>query len=96
MRRGLRLLSVVFLAALVLVPLVESGHSHGDRDATRPCAVCVVAHHAPAATTSIAVQTVALAAAAPAVRSIVTVPAPVDRSPHSGRAPPSLPYISVS
>ena len=48
-RHVVRLSGALLFAALLLVPLVESGHSHANRDLARPCATCVATHHSPAA-----------------------------------------------
>lgn len=87
-QRGGRLASVFFLAALLLVPLLESGHSHVDRDLAKPCATCVVTHHSPAATTPIVASAAPIAALAVAVFTTVASPVLRDHSPQSGRAPP--------
>lgn len=87
----------IFLAALLLVPLVSSGHHHVT-DAATPgsCAVCVVAHHAPA------VVAVAPAALVPTVVQLTTLSAPASAPPHrvhspiAGRAPPSFSTLSIS
>ena len=87
-QRVRRLASVFFLAALLLVPVLESGHSHVNGDLAKPCATCVVTHHSPVASAAI------VAAAAPvmlaAVAIFTTASSPVFRhhSPQSGRAPP--------
>ncbi len=86
--RALRFLAVLFLAALVLVPVVESAHSHGDREMARPCAVCVATHHSPAAAAVAIAPAPAVALSAPALVSFVAVSSREDGSPHSGRAPP--------
>jgi hypothetical protein len=86
--RTARILSAIFFAALLLVPLLESGHNHADRDLAKPCTICVVAHHAPAASAPV------LGIVAPitrtAVASVAPAAAPVscDHSPKLGRAPP--------
>jgi len=93
--RAVRLSSALLLAALLLVPLIERGHSHTSRDLARPCAACVAAHHSPAATAPV------VAVAAPVAQALIAVfaseGAPLRRahSPQSGRAPP-LPSHIVS
>jgi hypothetical protein len=87
----------IFLAALLLVPLVTSGHHHAA-DAATPgsCAVCVVAHHAPA------VVTAAPTAAAPTVMQLTALSAPTTapsqrvHSPIAGRAPPFFSTLAIS
>jgi len=86
--RGSRLASVFFLAALLLVPLLEAGHSHGDRDLAKPCATCVATHHSPAAATPIVTASAPVALTAVAVFASVASPVLRDHSPQSGRAPP--------
>ncbi|MBI2963713.1 MAG: hypothetical protein HYY35_08155 [Deltaproteobacteria bacterium] len=86
----------IVLAALLLVPFFERGHSHASRDVVRPCAVCVAAHHSPAA--PVPLLALAAAAGAEGVAALAPAAAPVHRhrSPHSGRAPPlSAPSTSV-
>jgi hypothetical protein len=77
------------LAALLLVPLIASGHHHADAASPSSCAVCVATHHAPAAV-SPAPATFMLAqvlVASPLPPQIV--PASRIHSPIAGRAPPS-------
>jgi hypothetical protein len=89
---SIRFAGVLLFAMLLFVPLVESGHSHADRDLARPCATCVVAHHSPA---SVA-PTIAVVLATVAARAAVTAPnlAPAGRnhSPRRGRAPPDTSF----
>jgi len=89
--RTSRLASILLLVALALVPLALTGHAHGDPAAARACAMCVVAHHAPA---------VATAAPGCAVAVVVLSRAPLppllptslaEHAPHAGRAPPFAP-----
>jgi hypothetical protein len=89
-QRSIRLASVVFLAALLLVPLLESGHSHAKSDLARPCPVCVAAHHSPATTAPVVSVAAFVKVAAVADFASVSVPARRDRSPHCGRAPPAF------
>jgi hypothetical protein len=87
-QRGKRFFIALFFAALVLVPLLESGHTHANGDLAKPCAVCVMAHHSPAAQAQI-VLAAALTHLAPlAISTVVAPPARCDHSPQSGRAPP--------
>lgn len=92
-RRAARLSSALLFAALLLVPLIERGHMHASRDLAKPCAVCVVAHHSPAATAPV------VAVAAPVVHAPVAVfttpgaPLCGVHSPQSGRAPPLSSHI---
>ncbi len=89
---GIRFAGVLLFAVLLLVPLVESGHSHANRDLARPCATCVVAHHSPAAvapTIAVALTTVA---AGSTIIAPSLAPAQRDHSPRRGRAPPDLSF----
>jgi hypothetical protein len=90
--RGIRFAGALLFAVLVLVPLVESGHRHADRDLARPCATCLVAHHSPAAST----PTIAIAQTVAAAGSLLIASslAPKRRahSPRRGRAPPGTPF----
>jgi hypothetical protein len=91
----MRLLSAVFFAALLLVPLVERGHNHVDRDTAKPCAVCVAAHHSPAATAPVVSVGVASALTFVAFVFAAIVPARRGHSPQSSRAPPASFRIAV-
>lgn len=93
--RGVRLLGAIFFAALLLVPLVERGHSHVDRDLAKPCAVCVVAHHSPAATALVVAFVVASALAFVAFVFAVAAPSGRTHSPATSRAPPGSFHIAV-
>jgi len=93
--RGVRILSALFFAALILVPLLESGHSHARSDLAKPCAVCVAAHHSPAATTPIASLGAPSTVAPVAVVTAVAAPVRRAHSPHSGRAPPTRTHIAT-
>ena len=92
--RTARILGAIVFAALLLVPLLESGHNHAARDLAKPCAVCVVTHHTPVS----AAPVVLIAAPSPvtAVANIPTLVAPVRvaHSPQSGRAPPAPTHIA--
>lgn len=88
--RSSRVLAAVFFAALLLIPLLESGHSHADRDLAKPCTICVVAHHAPAAASPVVAMAMPVGRATHAVVALVAAPASSDHSPISGRAPPRL------
>jgi len=82
-RRG----CVLALAALLLVPVALSGHTHVGQS-THPCSICAVTHHTPI------VRTAALPTFAHSVVVLLAAPRPVrapvraDQSPHAGRAPP--------
>jgi hypothetical protein len=92
---GIRYAGALLLAVLLFVPLVESAHSHANRDLARPCATCVVAHHSPASVApSIAVAPTTIAAGSTIIASSFA-PAQLGHSPRRGRAPPT-PSFSVS
>jgi hypothetical protein len=88
--RVLRDLGVLLLAALLLAPVVLSGHSHADDPAaSRTCGTCIAVRHSPV------LEAVAPAALAPSV-VVVTIavaiesPAPVRaRARAAGRSPPA-------
>jgi hypothetical protein len=93
--RAARLSSALLFAALLLVPLIERGHSHTNRDLARPCAACVAAHHSPAATAPTVAVVVPIARTPIAVFAPEGAPLRRAHSPQSGRAPP-LPSHIVS
>ena len=95
-QRGVRWLSGLFLAALLLLPLLESGHNHVDRDLAKPCAICVVTHHSPVTTAPVIVTVAPVALAAVAIFATVASPVLGHHSPQSGRAPPRSSHITVS
>jgi len=80
-------------AALLLVPLVESGHSHAHRDLARPCATCVATHHSPAAIAPVVAIAAPITHASAAVCSPIVAPVRRDHSPRSGRAPPHPSFV---
>ena len=87
--RGTRIASALLFATLLLVPLVERGHSHANRDLARPCAACIAAHHSPAAPAPLVVVATTYCPTAIAELPRALAPLRRDHSPHSGRAPPS-------
>lgn len=86
--RASRFLAVLFLGALVLIPLLERGHGHADLERGRPCTACVLACHSPAA--SVPVVTVATPVLHQMGVALVPYAAPARscQFSHSGRAPP--------
>lgn len=92
--RCARIVSAIFFAALLLIPLFERGHSHANRDLARPCAVCVAAHHSPAAPVPVFALAASAANADVALLAPAAVPVRRDRSPQSGRAPPLSSHIA--
>jgi hypothetical protein len=92
---GIRYARALLLAVLLLVPLVECGHGHGNGELARPCATCVVAHHSPAAVAPTIAVASATIAAGRTILAASFAPAQHGHSPHRGRAPPETPF-SVS
>jgi hypothetical protein len=87
----------VVLVALLLVPLVSSGHHHApDARSAGSCALCVVTHHAPAIVTALP------SAPAPSALQLAAVSEPIAAPPHrvpssvAGRAPPITFPITIS
>ena len=80
--------SVLLLAALLLVPVALSGHTHVDAP-SHPCSICAVTHHAPLATASppptVARPIVTLLAAPGGALA----PVRREQAPRIGRAPPA-------
>ena len=88
--------ALLMVAALLVVPLVASAHTHGSVAAARSCATCVAAHHSPAIVVpAVGTATSILAAVALALPSRVAPPQP-HRCSRSGRAPPSPAPVSVA
>jgi len=79
--------SVLLLAALLLVPVVLSGHSHA-RESTHPCSICAVTHHAPIVSTP-ALQVFTTELARPLIIAPrVSAGTRLEQAPRTGRAPP--------
>jgi hypothetical protein len=95
-QRAVRLFGGLLMAALLLVPVVASGHAHRDLAGSRSCATCIAAHHSPATAPSLAALASAvfgaLALALPA-RVVLVSP---QRTPRAGRAPPSRAPFAVA
>jgi hypothetical protein len=89
-QRVLRGIIALWASALLLVPLILSGHVHENGAALPPdaCAVCAATHHSPGASTPV------LPPLAPAFGVItvelprVVAPSDVRRTAERGRAPP--------
>src|SRR5689334_9846716 len=79
--------SVLMLAALLLVPIALSGHTHSG-PVTHPCSVCAVTHHAPIVSTPALPTLVAALARQLVVAPPTSVGQRVDLAPRTGRAPP--------
>jgi hypothetical protein len=96
-RRLLIRMRGIVLAALLLVPLLSVAHHHGtDAPSHGSCAMCVVAHHAPAV---LAAPTAAVAPTVLQVAALMTpsaTPAHRVHSPIAGRAPPSFSTLAIS
>ena len=92
MRRRLGIPARLLLAALLVIPLLAHAHGHRSADAmASPCAVCVVAHHAPAlqpagaAAPALLLLATALAAGASAPPSWSEARAYTERGPPAPR-----------
>jgi hypothetical protein len=87
-QRRLRALGSMVLAALLLVPVLASGHHHAAHPAV-PCATCAVTQHTPV----VSAPAVATPSAAPVVVALVpvAVSAPVEPARRRGisRGPPA-------
>jgi hypothetical protein len=95
-QRAAHLAGALVMIALLVVPVVASGHTHRGLDAARSCATCVAAHHSPAiAVPAICAPASVLAAPALSLPSRVARAHP-HRSPRAGRAPPSPAPVSVA
>lgn len=84
-----RLVVGVLLAALVLVPVLEGTHGHGDLDRGVACATCAAAQHAPQLITPVVVMElpgVVELAELPRIESLVAAPV---LASFSTRAPPA-------
>ena len=90
-----RRISVVFLAALLLVPVALSGHTHSGQP-LHPCSVCALTHHAP-----IVVTPVVTLFSTPFTAHVATLPCllaggRLAQAPRTGRAPPSPSFIILT
>jgi hypothetical protein len=81
--------SVLFLVALLLVPVAVSGHNHTGRSA-HPCSICAVARHTPSVSTAPPTLLLTRFTSLIAVPRPPAAPARTDQSPPTGRAPPTL------
>ena len=96
-RRVLMRVRSVVLAALLLVPLVASGHHHAaDAPSAGPCALCLATHHAPAAVGAPPVAPTPLMRQFAAVSKPIAAPVHRVPSPIAGRAPPVSSPITIS
>jgi hypothetical protein len=78
------------LAALLAVPLLVHGHGHPGTDAmASPCAVCAVAHHAPAMQASAVAGPALVLHAVPVASTGAVAPPWIESRPHAGRGPPA-------
>jgi hypothetical protein len=95
-QRVARLAGVVFLCALLLPSLALRAHRHADHPSAAPCALCVVANHAPLVTAP------AFGAVAPIFHGIaLPLRAHALAGRHhaptaTGRAPPSAGFARVA
>lgn len=94
-QRAVRLFGGLLMAALLLVPVVASGHAHRDLTASRSCATCIAAHHSPATAPTLTVLAAAVfgALALPTTARVVLVSP--QRTPRAGRAPPTQAPVAV-
>ena len=95
-QRAACLVSALVMVALLIVPVVASGHTHRDLDAARTCATCVAAHHSPAIVMPAVGATASTLTAAAPCAPPRAVPVHPHRSPRAGRAPPSSAPVSVA
>jgi hypothetical protein len=94
-QRAARFLRAAAFAALLLVPVVESGHRHATDAPNVPCSVCVVVHHAPIAFATVVAVAATEVSLFSALVSITRAPAAVERRTVCGRAPPSSSLVTV-
>ena len=85
------------LAALLVVPLLVHGHGHPGADTSAsPCAVCAVAHHAPAMQASAVAGPAFVLDTIPLVAAGGVAPAGIASRPRVGRGPPAPHRTQVS
>ena len=88
-RPSARRAGILFLLALLFIPVVLRGHQHANHMANaHPCAVCVVAKHSPVVGTPVfaALTPLFQSVAAPPARA--ARPAWIERLAATGRGPP--------
>jgi len=88
--------TLLMVAALLLVPVVGSAHTHGSIAAARTCATCMAAHHSPAIVVPAVGTATSLVAALVLALPSRVAPAQPYRSARPGRAPPSPAPVSVA
>jgi len=81
--------SILLLAALLLVPVALSGHTHVGQS-THPCSICAVTHHAPIASSPAPPDVVQALVGVLAAPGSILAPVRTDQAPHAGRAPPAF------
>jgi hypothetical protein len=94
-RRVRRPASVLLLAALLLVPVALSGHTHVGQ-ATHPCSICAVTHHAPIIGSAAPPDLGHVLLGVLATPDGTFAPVRTDLAPHAGRAPPVLLHTVVA
>lgn len=94
-RRLRRPASVLFLAALLLVPVALSGHTHVGQS-THPCSICSVTHHAPIVGSPAPPELGHTLVALLVAPGVALAPVRTDLAVHAGRAPPVLPRTVVA
>src|SRR5207249_4451659 len=95
-RRHRRISGVLFLAALLLVPLAARAHTHSNGRTSGTCATCIAAHHAPSVASTAPTALPTLGAAPARFGAPPTVTEPQRRSPRTGRAPPRSSLVAHS
>ncbi len=85
--------AILLLAALLLVPVALSGHTHVGQGA-HPCSICAVTHHAPIVNTPAPPDLVRPFVGLLSAPGVALAPVRSDQTPHAGRAPPA-PLVTV-
>jgi hypothetical protein len=92
-QRAVRLFGGLLMAALLLVPVVASGHAHRDLTSSQSCAACIAAHHSPAIASAPAAFGGTILAALPLLLPTRVVRDDAHHTPRAGRAPPLAPVV---
>ena len=85
---GTRSGRALLLVALLLVPLLASGHHADHTSPGRPCAVCLVAKHSPAVSTSLTAVSGPVLLSLRAAHAPIAQPLHRERPAETGRGPP--------
>jgi hypothetical protein len=94
-QRAARLFGGLLMVALLLVPVVASGHAHRDLAGSRSCAACIAAHHTPALAPAPAALGAAALAVLPLSQPTHVALVHTHRTPRAGRAPPLVAPVAV-